>query len=457
MGVEEESQKQTAVSPKDDQTKSPNTDKNEGVEVEAEPIETPISIPWTPLETTPPPIAAGENRPLPADQAQNTQTEPQDKIADNSAGLDQAKTPTQAPKIAPETGRRIPQFDSSIAAPVKNIRTFEGDIAKVLSHTKTSAASIAIAESMKREGEQRISSKSEDQKNITASKVPKTTFFLLLSGVLIVGGLISGYYLYSQSPLAPSPSSNVPVQPQTADSIIPTDSKVYIPTEGATWATVLKSIKTEIAKDQETGTIKEIVLTSTSDLGRIRIPAKDMLELMDIPVPDILRRSLNTAWMLGVYKAPSGEKSVFVISTNNFFQNAFAGMLQWERLMADDIKQYVRIPKISTTQAVASTTETVASTTQTASTTLASSTFQATSTRTASSTAPSASQTTYITLRGSFDDRIVGNKDVREFVTTDGGLLFLYSFISNDKLLIADRESTLIEILVRLEKQAFIR
>jgi hypothetical protein len=69
---------------------------------------------------------------------------------------------------------------------------------------------------------------------------------------------------------------------------------------------------------------------------------------------------------------------------------------------------------------------------------------------------PSDSQAAF-TLRGQFQDRIIKNKDVREFVTANGTLLFLYSFIDTTHLVVSGSESALGEIVGRLEKQAFVR
>jgi len=62
---------------------------------------------------------------------------------------------------------------------------------------------------------------------------------------------------------------------------------------------------------------------------------------MDTGTPDIVLRALSDDWMLGVYADPNGTKTVFVVATVDYFQNAFAGMLQWESVMADDLKQYL--------------------------------------------------------------------------------------------------------------------
>jgi hypothetical protein len=61
------------------------------------------------------------------------------------------------------------------------------------------------------------------------------------------------------------------------------------------------------------------------------------------------------------------------------------------------------------------------------------------------------------TTKGQYKDRIIKNKDVREYVTENGHINYLYSFVSNDKLVITDSEEALDEIIIRLEKKAFVR
>ncbi len=113
--------------------------------------------------------------------------------------------------------------------------------------------------------------------------------------------------------------------------------------------------------------------------------------------------------MLGVYSDASGSRSVFAIVQTDFFQNAFAGMLQWEASMPYDLQNDVAWQPATTT------------------------------------------------IRGQFTDHIVRNADVREFTTPDGGTAFLYSFVDNTKLVFAANERALMEIQSRLEQQAFVR
>jgi hypothetical protein len=371
--------------------------------------------------------------------------------------------------------------------PIKPLRTYEGDVAEVLANRKSSTISIALAESRKNTGEERLSS-NFDAEDTSASK--KKIFIALISLFLIGIGVVGAYYLYSISPLASTPHAAQTIE--AASSLIPSDAQRSISIDNMSSASVINAVRTEIAKPQDANTIKEIVLVQTENNQRFRVAAPDMIKTMDINVPDILSRTITDDWMLGVYADANGTKTAFVVVNVDYFQNAFAGMLQWEKLMADDLKQYLYENTPSDITAATQDTSTNSSSTPInpleniegilPSTVSSTSSQPKTNThgilseggpeRTSdnspqtsfTSTTPSeiTDQTTeinpgYAVLSGSFVDRIIQNKDVREFVTSDGNILFLYSFIDEKRLVVAGSEAALTEVLNRLEQQAFVR
>jgi len=350
---------------------------------------------------------------------------------------------------------------------LKRLRTYEGDVAEVLANKKISTTSIALAEKRRETGEDRIGSAETssgaggslpgESGSEASSHAGKKILIAIASLVLVGIGVIGAYYLYSISPL--SLGQRVAPQPQAVKSLVPSDTQVAIPIDGMAASAIISAVRSETAKSQSPNTIKEIILVETKNSQHFRVAGPDMANIMDTGAPNIVLRALSDDWMLGVYADPNGTKTVFVVATVDYFQNAFAGMLQWESVMADDLKQYLYAsapadiaaeavlanPMTATSTANASTTRTTASTTAVSTT---------------SSFLPAQQYATInqpVILRGNFIDRIVQNKDVREFVTTDGKTLFLYSFIDNTKLVITGSEATLSEILKHLEQQTFIR
>jgi hypothetical protein len=351
---------------------------------------------------------------------------------------------------------------------LKPMRTYEGDVAEVLSNKNISTASIALAEKRRATGEDRIGSASTGTPAYAGGQnavesgdgdpaaTRKKTIIIAASIALVCVGLIGAYLLYSISPLAPTKRV---LQPQTAPSVIASDAQVAIPIDGMIPTTIIAAVRAEASKPQSPNTIKEIVLVQTKGDQRFRIAGSDMAAIMNTGAPDILTRALANDWMIGVYADANGANDVFVVATVDYFQNAFAGMLQWEGIMADDLKQYFyrNSPTDIASVAPVMASTTASTTSMDAISTPDEASTSSTSTSSALAEIPPVNQPYITVLRGNFIDRIVQNKDVREFVTTDGKILFLYSFIDDTKLVMTDSEATLSEILRRLERQTFVR
>ncbi len=357
---------------------------------------------------------------------------------------------------------KIAQDHTEVNDPnVKRLRTYESDIADLMSQKKLSRASIAIAEDKKKaeatkapdravetskselpiktEIPKKIENRPVEQKkdwildkkiriedvevnnkpisNRNPSHLVRNIFLTIVSLVLISGGLYAAYYLYSLSPVSPIKTTPTPVSssPNLPAAMITADIQRTLYIDGMNKVSIAEAIRGEIAKIQGKNTVTEIVPILSSDQLAgpdhktiTKIPAKIMLNLMGIGLPDILSRSITSDWMLGVYSDTTGQKNVFVVVANDFFQNTFAGMLQWESSMPESVRPFIG---------------------------------------NASTTINSAH----------FVDRIVKNRDVREYVTSDKKTQFLYSFVSNDKLVIAENEEALTEAITRLERQNSIR
>jgi hypothetical protein len=234
-------------------------------------------------------------------------------------------------------------------------------------------------------------------------------FVTLISIILVLGGTVGAYILYTMSPLAPLPANPQPQVLETK-SLISTDTKSIVAIDASSPGHILSRIQAEISKPQTPNTLNEITLIQDVNGKTQALTSGNMLNISAIKVPDIIKRSLTDDWSLGVYTDAYGVKNVYVIATHNFFQNAFAGMLIWESSMAEDLKQYLT-----------------------------------------NTNDPN------FTLRGHFVDGIVKNKDTREYVSDNGNIIFLYSFIDNNKIVITTNETTLAEIISRLEQQGYMR
>jgi hypothetical protein len=246
---------------------------------------------------------------------------------------------------------------------------------------------------------------------------------IAISVLLLAAGIGAVYYFYTISalsvrqPSTPGSASSV----TAASSIVTPDKQKIIDVTGLDPANTLSLIEKQWqANPLSGGGILEIILgqqASTTQNGKTvmaltKVTGPQFISIIGLAPPDALTSTLTNQWMLGFYTSANNVVATtttpFVILTENFFQNAFSGMLKWEPTMPSDLSALFGIQ---------------------------SSQWEG----------------------GSFQDKLVGNKDVREFTDSNGNTLFLYSFIDNNTLVIAQNEAALGEIISRFESRAYVR
>ncbi len=298
----------------------------------------------------------------------------------------------------------------------KPIRTYESDLAEVFLKKDTSVMKMAIAENKKEDETESeiITNKPNNSSN------SKKYYLLLISLILIIVGMGGGYYLYLQSPLA---IKTIIKDNSKYISIINSDSTKMFPignTKGNNLAENVKNELMNISGDQYK--INELIITENISSTTKKVSISKFIELVSIDMPDILNRSLKNNWMIGSLIANS-EKSPFIILKSDFFQNSYAGMLKWEITMVDDLAILFNYKDRARPQNITSTSTLIS----------------------------------YFTIKGKFEDKIILNRDVREFINEAGELLILYSFVDKDTLIITTSEDVLKEIINRIEKQIYLR
>lgn len=310
------------------------------------------------------------------------------------------------------------------------IRTYEHDIAELMAQKKISSASISIAEADARRKEtttattatpplsspppappnkpiNQSQSASRPVQHAHASNsgksVVKSIFKLILSLVLITLGVWGGYYLYTISPFTKEFPAEIPATTTENTSLIPSiitpDTQKIVDISNDTGQETLSALSA--LQKSNTAGILGIVFEETYASSTVQVTAPEFITNINMNPPNAFTTSLNSQWMLGY-----DDTTPFIIFTTNFFQNTFAGMLAWEPTMSEDFTSLFGL---------------------TANTT------------------------------GKYEDRILDNKNIREFVSASGTPLFLYGFIDNQTLVIARSEPTFSDIVNRIENQTYVR
>jgi hypothetical protein len=268
--------------------------------------------------------------------------------------------------------------------------------------------------------EQAKVSSSPDTKKRQPSNLRKKLLIVFASIFLIIIGVGGAYYLYLQSPLAPSAPA-VP-KPVPIRGIVSPDIQKILDITGLDQGAARTAIENALLNiGNGNGSILQIIPVEKGSAGTKNIvSASGFISLFGLPAPDVLSRSLNDQWMIGTYN-DAETAAPFIILTDNFFQNAYAGMIAWENTMPDDLVNVFGYENKVNQQNGTST------------------------------------LTSYFNIQGNFKDGIIDNKDVRAFIEPDGTILVMYSFVDNNTIVITTDENALVEIINRLEKQTFIR
>jgi hypothetical protein len=330
------------------------------------------------------------------------------------------------------------------------IRTLEGDVANAIEKKKASALTLALAETERSAQVSRISDRAPSQSTAGLFKI-------LFSLIFIAAGMAGLYYLYSISPLAPRIAN--PVVSSLSPSILKPDSQTLLAIDSVPLENLIRQVRgtRNTASAGGINSIAEIIFTKKDSDFVYRVVTSEAISTLGIGMPDLLARSLSNQWMFGWYKSERADP--FIILKNTFFQNAFAGMLDWEETIVDD---FADLFSIATPDFVPITQTNTQIATSTATSTTAIGTSTASTTNSVSTTTPEPAVITpppsyFFSIKGDFEDKVLKNRDVRIFKSVYGNALLMYSFIDKDTVVITTSEAALEGIIERIERGALMR
>jgi len=279
--------------------------------------------------------------------------------------------------------------------PLKQIRTFQGDVAEALEKQRESLVSIQRAEQSKKGSGWSAPSMPE-------SIQKRKQFFYLLLGSLffIVLGAIGIKFGFNEflRKTAP-PEIAVP-----ENRFLSASTEMALDLSGASRETIITSLSTT-TEGVSRGELKHIVLNKIVGEETELLTTSEFLKALESRAPGNLVRAFDPLFMYGVL----GD-SVFLIIRLVSFENAFAGMLTWEKSLGQDIG-----PLFATREFLIS-----------------------------------------LPLEPVFMDLTDRNKDIR-ILSLDNQSIFLYSFFDNDTLIITDTLETLRTLIDRLNREKLSR
>jgi len=296
------------------------------------------------------------------------------------------------------------------------LRTYKGDIEDTV-HTKNiSLADIASAQAQRGRSEvfEAPAEVAREKKSRLIQIAAGTLLVFLTMGVII----FITQFINSQTISAPVPLTSY---------IYVDDTRTFTLERSVTRSTLMQALETERGSSRlSLGLVARlypiwVATTTTQSLGT-PLTTQEFFAALSLNAPESLMRALSPGFLLGVH-AFDGNQSFLLLKTDSYEQ-MFAGMLQWETRMQDDLAPLFdrsprpRIPEEGNTaaQAIA---------------------------------APQLLETP-------FADRVVENHDARVIQNKAGDILLLWTFINRGTFIITTNEYTLREVISRLAEAPVI-
>lgn len=276
---------------------------------------------------------------------------------------------------------------------LKAVRTYKSDLANTIKEQKTSVVGAITAEIEKDEDLEKFATAKDKARPYIKYALLTGTGFLIIIGIALI---LYFTLIYGED--------RDVLPPEVFPSFIFTEKQEKVDLTGTDKRSALRVLSDK----------KELVFVSLNEVELLHLVDADIIfsaqkffTHINARVSGAFLRSLDDDMNLGVHVFNGNQP--FLILKTNFYENSFAGMLQWERYMNEDLAPLFG-PVVAIKQG-----------------------------------------TTTATLFGSsfFTDKIFKNKDTR--ILKDGEkTILMYSFVNRDTLLITTNESTFEEILKRI-------
>lgn len=308
-------------------------------------------------------------------------------------------------------------------ADMQNIRTFQSDIAGAVKEDNVSLIKIALAEKKRQ----------ERQGTFEGSLTPAPSNTPLLIGIMITLIVLGagGFFFWK---IVLQPNANTPVTPAVSTDKTPpfdAEQKITVNVQDKDFNDIERILEKERNSELTKGSVERVTFVKTDETGQEKqLSVQDWLAFLRAGAPNSLLRSFDPGFIFGIYA--STPRDSFVIIKINSYDNAYAGMLQWEATIENDLGGVVRKQQIVTpSQAVA------------------------TSTKSDEATTTQEAPTNFTSAQ--FVDKVINNKDTRILLDNTGKTKLIYSFVDQQTLVITSGEAALKEVIFRLTTGRIIR
>lgn len=284
------------------------------------------------------------------------------------------------------------------------IRTYQSDAQEAIKMEHMSSVSMAVAQQRKKLKDQTISPSVRAPTN--------ARLFLIVSLFFMFAGAgVFGFLYVKQRNNTVSQSNSI-----KAPSLIMADSNVEFNLNGNNQNNAAKSLSEIINNASiKLNSIQNIYITENfSKEGKVlqkTVDSMKFLSLIGAKMPDSLLRSLTPEYMLGIHSWNSNQP--FIILKTDSYENAFAGMLSWEKSMADELGDIFSLDRQDRGEEITNTEQ-------------------------------------ILNDQKDFEDILIKNKNARALRNRVGDIYLIYSLPNKDTIIITTNTATVAELFDRI-------
>jgi len=307
--------------------------------------------------------------------------------------------------IEPKPRPKDKRSQAITGSTIRLIRTYKEDIAEAVRTQKASLTSIAAAEQQRRI---RIPKNIAEERHIDFKKlgIISGSILLIVLGMGVIG-FFTLFYEKEGTAIKQDVPSFIFVEEQKEINVTGKNSREILQALGAERSNAILPL----------GQIAHLYVTKTTQEQEIEttniISTEEFLSGIRAQVSSAFLRSLDSSFMIGIHVF--NQNQPFIILKSNSYEHSFAGLLEWERTLYQDLFLFMgrkADPIVG---------------------------------------APVNPQTgEKIILRENFEDKIIQNIDVRALLSEAGNIEFLYAFPDQQTIIITTNENTLTELITRL-------
>lgn len=371
-----------------------------------QPAPAPLPEPLPPPAPTPEPIPVTTDR-----EREEVLARLRARVASREGEAPQAIFPTPKPEISISRGQyqgppaNLPGIPPEPAAPKapQPLQTYSGDFAQRIDGQGASAFAVMAADmDRKRAGPAPLPRRPAPNFGLT---------YIIASTVLVIGGSLSLYFAYSYF------RSGQPIEliSAPASSLIAADEEVQIRKEdGDAYRLFRDASLLPLASGNIRVVYYTVATTSAVGVTDVKQPGTIFLRAMRLRAPELLMRNLSPDTTLGSVGTGESATPFFILSTLSY-ERSFAGMLQWEGTMAQDLS--ILYPEYPILAVVENSTSTPAA--------------------------------VPVTGKSQFYDEVIESYDVRVLRDPEGRPLMLYGYRDPKTLILVRDEAAFAAVLTR--------